>query len=68
VKILKAVYNFIVGDWIILSGILLAIALLAVIHLVDGMAALRNFSGAILIVVTLAVLILTLSREAYSRH
>jgi hypothetical protein len=67
-KVLKAIYNFIVGDWIILSGILLVIALLAVINLVNGLAALRNLSGVILIVATLAVLILTLSREAYGRR
>lgn len=67
-KVIKAIYNFIVGDWIILSGILLAIALLAAIHFVGGLAALRNISGIILIVATLVVLIITLSREAYSRH
>lgn len=67
-KVIKAIYNFIVGDWIILGGILLVIALLTVIHLVDGLAALRNSSGIILIVATLAVLIVTLSREAYGRN
>ena len=66
-KVIKAIYNFIVGDWIILSGILLVVALLAVLHFVDGLAALRNISGVILIVAVLAVLILTLSREAYGR-
>ncbi|MBO0789455.1 MAG: hypothetical protein J2P36_00675 [Ktedonobacteraceae bacterium] len=67
-KVIKGIYAFIVGDWIILSGILLAIALLAVIHFIEGLAILRNFSGLILVVATLAVLIVTLSREAYSRR
>ncbi len=66
-KVLKAIYNFLVGDGIILCGILLVVALLAVLHLVDELAALRNLSGMILVVAILAVLILTLSREAYGR-
>lgn len=67
-NVIKAIYNFIVGDWIILSGILLVVALLAIIHLVNGLAVLRGISGIILIVAVLAVLILTLSREAYGRR
>jgi hypothetical protein len=65
-KAIKAVYNFIVGDWIILCGILLAIIVLALIHYV--VPALSAFSGAILIVASLVVLIVTLSREAYSQR
>jgi hypothetical protein len=57
-----------VGDWIILIGILLVTALLAIIHFVNGLDALMDFSGVILIVATLAVLVLTLSREAYGRR
>ena len=67
-NVIKAIYNFIVGDWIILSGILLVVALLAIIHLVGRLAVLRGISGIILIVAVLAVLILTLSREAYGRR
>ena len=66
-KVIKAVYNFLVGDWIILSGILLVVALLAIIHFVDALAPLRTLSGAILVVATLVVLIVTLSREVYGR-
>lgn len=66
-KVIKAIYNFIVGDWIILSGVLLVVALLAIIHLVDGLAPLRNISGIILVVAMLVVLIVTLRREAYGR-
>lgn len=67
-KIIKAIYHFIVGDWIILSGILLAIALLAVIHFVAVLALLRNVSGGLLIVATLCVLVITLGREAFSKR
>ena len=66
-NVIKAIYNFIVGDWIILTGILLVFALLALIQWVDGLAALRSISGIILIVAILVVLVLTLSREAYGR-
>ena len=67
-NVIKAIYNFIVGDWIILSGVLLAVALLALIHFVDALAGLRNLSGVILLVITFVVLLITLSREAYGRH
>jgi hypothetical protein len=66
VKVINAIYNFIVGDWIILSGIVLAVLVLALIHY--AIPALSPFSGFILIVASLLVLIVTLSREAYSQH
>jgi len=66
-NVIKAIYNFIVGDWVILSGILLVFALLALIQWVGGLVALRGISGIILIVAILVVLVLTLSREAYGR-
>lgn len=65
---IKAVYNFIVGDMIILVGILIAFILLALIYTVSALAVLQPFSGFILIIAALVVLIATLSREAYSRH
>jgi hypothetical protein len=65
---LKAIYNFLVGDWIILGGIVLVVALLACIHWINVLAALRGISGIILIIATLVVLVGTLSREAYARH
>lgn len=64
----KAVYNFIVGDMIILLGIIVAIALLALIYSLSVLASLRPFGGYILIAAALIVLAATLSREAYSRH
>ncbi len=67
-KMVKAIYNFLVGDWIILSGILLVIALLAVIHFAAGLTLLRTISGWLLMVATLCVLVITLRREALGKR
>lgn len=63
-KVVKAVYNFIVGDMIILIGILLTILVLALINNIDALAPLRIATGAILVIAVLGVLVATLSREA----
>ena len=60
-KVIKAIYNFIVGDMIILVGVLLVILLLA---LVDN----RSISGLILVLAILTVLSLTLLREARGKR
>lgn len=65
-KIIKAVYNFIVGDMIILVGVLIALILLIIINEVSAFTAIRGFSGVIFIVLILASLTFTLAREAYS--
>ena len=65
-KVIKAIYNFIVGDMIILSGVVLAVIVLALINNVAALAPLRGFSGPFLIIAVLASLVATLSREAYS--
>ncbi|MDQ2906125.1 MAG: hypothetical protein M3Y81_21605 [Chloroflexota bacterium] len=63
-KVIKSIYNFIVGDMIILIGIGITIVILALINSVAVLAPLRVASGIILIVAVLGVLIATLSREA----
>ncbi len=63
-KVIKAIYNFIVGDMIILIGIIITALLLALINTVNALAPLRAISGVILIVAVLAVLTATLMREA----
>jgi len=68
VNVIKAIYNFIVGDMIILLGVLLAVALLALINSVAALAPLRVASGVILILAVLIVLVATLSREAFSKR
>jgi hypothetical protein len=63
-KTLKAIYNFIVGDMIILVGILIAAIALGLISNIDALAALRPAIGPVLIVAALVVLSATLYREA----
>jgi hypothetical protein len=67
-KALKAVYNFIVGDMVILVGIVLVFLLLVLINTVAAFAPIRAYSGAILVVVTLVVLGISLSRELVGRE
>ena len=65
-KIIKAIYNFIVGDMIILIGVALAVAVLALINNVSALAPLKGFSGPFLVIAVLSSLVATLSREAFS--
>ena len=67
-KVIKAIYNFIVGDMVILIGIMLAVIILALINNVPALAPLKGFSGPFLILAVLGSLVATLSREAYSSH
>ena len=62
-KIILAVYNFFVGDLVILIGVTLTMVILALIHSVGALSPLRGGSGAILIVGVLATLVATLARE-----
>ena len=63
-KVIKAIYNFIVGDMIILIGITITVVVLALINFVSVLAPLSGASAYILIVAVLAVLTATLTREA----
>jgi hypothetical protein len=63
VKVIKAIYNFIVGDMIILVGVIITLIVLALINDIGFLAPLRVVSGAILIIAVLAVLVTTLNRE-----
>lgn len=62
-KIIKAIYNFIVGDMIILVGVIITFIILALINDIGFLTPLRVASGAILVIAVLAVLVTTLSRE-----
>jgi hypothetical protein len=66
VKVIKAIYNFIVGDMVILIGIALTVIVLALINNVGFLAPLKGFSGPILVLGVLSSLVATLSREAFS--
>ncbi len=67
-NVIKAIYNFIVGDMIILVGVLLTLIVLAVINNVDAFESLRVATGGILIVAVLGVLVATLTREARGKR
>ena len=63
-KTLKAIYNFIVGDMIILVGILVIAILLGLVGYIGALAPLRVAIGPVLIVAALVTLSATLYREA----
>jgi hypothetical protein len=65
-KVILAVYNFFVGDLVILLGITLTMVILALIYSVGALAPLRGASGLILIVGVLATRVATLGREVAS--
>jgi hypothetical protein len=67
-KAVKAIYNFIVGDMIILVGVIVAIVILALINTVSALAPLRVSTGYVLIAVVIGVLTATLYREARSKR
>jgi hypothetical protein len=62
-KIILAVYNFFVGDLVILLGVTLTMVILALINSVDALAPLRVGLDIIMIVGVLATLVATLGRE-----
>jgi hypothetical protein len=63
-KVIKAIYDFLVGDMIILVGVIVALLVLALINTVSALAPLRGATGFLLVVVVIAVLTATLYREA----
>jgi hypothetical protein len=63
-RAIKAVYNFIVGDMIILVGVVVTLLILALINNVSVLAPLRAIEGELLVVAVLGVLTTTLLREA----
>ena len=67
-KIIKAIYNFIVGDMVILIGVALTVTVLALINNVSALASLKGFSGLFLVIGVLGSLVASLSREAFSRR
>jgi hypothetical protein len=64
IKAIKAIYNFIVGDMIILIGVIIAVGFLALANTINQLAPFKTISGLILIGAILIILIATLNREA----
>ncbi|HVB73434.1 MAG TPA: hypothetical protein VNE38_07740 [Ktedonobacteraceae bacterium] len=67
-NILKAIYNFIVGDMIILIGVLIVAIALGLISSINALAPLRVAIGPVLIIAVLVVLSATLYREARGKR
>jgi hypothetical protein len=67
-KAIKAIYNFIVGDMIILVGVIIAMVILALITTISILAPLRVATGYLLIVAVIGVLTATLYREARGKR
>jgi hypothetical protein len=64
---IKSIYNFIVGDMIILVGVLLTICVVTLIENLPALASLRVAAGIILILAVPTILLATVSREAFSK-
>lgn len=65
-NVIKAIYNFFVGDMIILIGVAIAVVLLALIYSVGALAPLRGpIEAIILIAAVLISLTTTLLREVF---
>ena len=62
-KAILAVYNFFVGDLVILLGVTLTMVILALIYFLGALTPLSGGAGAILIVGVMATLVATLGRE-----
>jgi hypothetical protein len=63
-KVIKAVYNFLVGDMIILIGVVIAIILLTLINTVSALSPLRGTVEAIILIAAVLIsLTATLVRE-----
>lgn len=67
-KAIKAIYNFIVGDMIILVGVVIAVLVLALINNVSALSPLRAATGFLLVAAVLIILTLTLYREARGKR
>ncbi len=64
-KVIRAIYNFIVGDMVILVGVLLTAVILGLINFTGS--PLRSLTGIILVVADLITLLVTLYGELRGR-
>ena len=67
-NVIKAIYDFLVGDMIILIGVIITVIILALINSVQILAPLRIASGALFIIAVLGILIATLNRETKAKR
>ncbi len=64
-KFLKAVFNFFVGDWIILIGVAVVFVLVALLLNIEAFSKVREAGGFVLILGLLVTLAVTLRRETH---
>jgi hypothetical protein len=62
-KVIKAIYNFIVGDMVILVGVVITVLLLVIFHFLPFLNSLKVVSGILLVLAVVIMLFTTLSRE-----
>lgn len=67
-KVIKSIYDFFVGDMIILIGVIIAILVLTLINTISALAPLRTATGFLLVVAVLVILTATLYREARGKR
>ena len=67
-KVIKSIYDFFVGDMIILVGVIIAMLALALINTISALAPLRTATGFLLVVAVLVILTATLYREARGKR
>ncbi|GAC1565197.1 MAG: hypothetical protein NVS3B14_02160 [Ktedonobacteraceae bacterium] len=67
-KALRAIYNFIVGDMIVLFWVLIVAIALGLVSYIGALAPLRVAIGPVLIIAVLVVLSATLYREARGKR
>ena len=62
-RFLKAVFNFFVGDWIILSGVILVMIIVALIENLSALDSLKAVGGYVFFLGLVVTLVVTLRRE-----
>src|SRR5579875_3064891 len=62
-KVIKAIYDFIVGDMIILIGVIVTLVVVALMTNIGALASVRIAAGVVLIIGVLVVLVATLHHE-----
>jgi hypothetical protein len=68
VKVIKAIYDFIVGDMIILIGVIVTLVVVALMSNIGALASVRVAAGAVLIIGVLVVLFATLRHELQGKR
>lgn len=66
-NVIKAIYNFVVGDMVILVGVTITVVILALLNTVSALSALKVASGYILVIAALIIITATLYRETHEK-